>query len=438
MLPEFRTVNHFRSAETREQVSRARMAPLRVAVFTNQFPGRGTTFFARDIRGLTEAGVEVTVFPLYPVEPELWRWVPAILPPGVLPPDRIRGGTLRATLGWPRPGGPGAGRFARDAAAALASAACWGPEALAKTAFAAGRAWAWLPEFEAGRFDHLLAYWGNYSATAAWLVQRAAAPELPFSMFVHARMDLYRKPAGLARKLAHADNVFVVCEYNRRYLARHYPRLFPRLADRIHVHHLGLDLRAPPRPTEREAALVLAVGRFERLKGHDVLLRAVARLAAERQPVTLELIGGGEEERPLRRLAGKLGIGDRVVFRGWLSEPEVLAAMRRATIFAHPSTAPDAMPTVLKEALAAGTPAVASDLAGIPEILDDGRAGILVPPGEAAALAAALRRLLDDPEGRARLARAGRAHAARRFDLWENTAALAERLRATVRSPRNE
>jgi glycosyltransferase involved in cell wall biosynthesis len=130
-------------------------------------------------------------------------------------------------------------------------------------------------------------------------------------------------------------------------------------------------------------------------------------------------------------LAARLGLAEQVTFRGWVAPAEVIAAMRAATVLVHPSIRPDAMPTVLKEAIALGTPVIASDLAGIPEILDHGRCGVLVPPGNVEALAVAVARLLDDEGLRRTYADAGRAHAERKFDLWVNGRLLADRLRAT-------
>jgi glycosyltransferase involved in cell wall biosynthesis len=99
----------------------------------------------------------------------------------------------------------------------------------------------------------------------------------------------------------------------------------------------------------------------------------------------------------------------------------------------HPSIMPDAMPTVLKEALAVGTPVIASDLAGIPEILDHGRCGVLVPAGDVGALADAIAALLRDEARRREYATVGRQHAERLFDLRRTGQRLAEQLRSTPR-----
>jgi glycosyltransferase involved in cell wall biosynthesis len=248
-------------------------------------------------------------------------------------------------------------------------------------------------------------------------------------------MDLYQHQIFLAQKMLYADNVFLVCEFNRAYIKNRYPAEYPALQDRIHIHHLGLDLANTEfRPAGRPPATVVGVGRFEPLKGFHCLLEAAGRLTALGRPITVELVGGGESEAQLRGVAERLGVNVR--FRGWLQQDEVLEVMRQATILVHPPVTLDAMPTVLKEAIAVGTPVIASDLAGIPEILDRGRCGILVPPGNVDRLTEAIDQLLSNPEARNRLAHEGRRHAERMFDLWTNGRALAHRLQSTSRHDR--
>ena len=129
-----------------------------------------------------------------------------------------------------------------------------------------------------------------------------------------------------------------------------------------------------------------------------------------------------------------LGIADRVRFRGWLAFAEVRRAMSEATVLVHPSDGlGDGLPNVLREAMALGTPVIASRVAGIPEALDDGRCGLLVPPRDVAALAGALERLLGDATLRHTLARRARQRTEEKFDMWRNGAQLAEHLRAIRR-----
>jgi glycosyltransferase involved in cell wall biosynthesis len=173
---------------------------------------------------------------------------------------------------------------------------------------------------------------------------------------------------------------------------------------------------------------------LSRQKGFDYLLRAVQALSQRGAPVEAELIGDGEERADLEALARDLGVAERVVFRGYLPFSQVKEAMSRATVLVHPSDGlGDGLPNVLREAMAVGTPVIASDVAGIPEALDGGRCGVLVPPKDVGALADAIDALLNDEERRRRFAGLGRRRTEELFDLGRNGALLAERLRSTRR-----
>src|SRR5256884_5128153 len=119
---------------------------------------------------------------------------------------------------------------------------------------------------------------------------------------------------------------------------------------------------------------------------------------------------------------------------GWLKFEEVQRVMSEATILVHPSDRlGDGLPNVLPDAMALGTPVIASRIAGIPEALDDGRCGLLVPSGDLEALADAIARLLQHADLRQTFARLGRARAEDKFDMWRNGVRLAEHLAATRR-----
>ena len=142
-------------------------------------------------------------------------------------------------------------------------------------------------------------------------------------------------------------------------------------------------------------------------KGLDVLLRAASLLAARFPSFRLELIGPGPLRRDLEKLTAELGLTDRCIFRGWLSYPRTLEALSAAHIAVLPALT-DGCSMVLMEAFALGIPVVASAVDGIPEIVEDGVNGLLCPPGEPGALAAAMARLLEDEDLRRRLGQGAR------------------------------
>jgi glycosyltransferase involved in cell wall biosynthesis len=371
---------------------------MRLALFTNQFPFN--TFLARDLSALLDAGFDVDVFPFYPEDQDLWRFLPEELDESRFPRDKVRHVSLRTSIlslrPWPA---RKFGRFVRDTAAIEASAFRFGLSPIVKSAYVFPKAWAWSERF-GNRYDHVFTYWGNYSATCAYLFHRLTNSTAPFSMWLHAGMDLYEDQVYLRQKVLYADHIFLGCEFNREYLRNLYPDIYPVLAPKIFMHHTSIDMQTfAYEPNGRLAHRILAVGGLEKYKGFDYLLRA----------------------------AHELSLSERVLFPGHLNSADVRRAMARATMLVHPSPdIGDAVPTVIKEAMAVGAPVIGSDVAGIPELLDWGRCGVVVPPADSHALADAIERLLDDPALRRSYAEAARKHAEETFDLRRNGPRLAE------------
>jgi len=409
---------------------------MRLAVFTNQFPTRVSTFFARDIRGLLEAGVEVDIFPFYPVDQSLWRYIPDTLDERIFPRSKVHHINLTESLRSAN--FPPLGRlvkYIRDTTVVSVSALRFGIRPFAKSTYVLLKAWAAAQTLR-GNYDHILSYWGNYAATYAYIFHRLTNERIPFSMFLHA-VDLYQDQVYLRQKLLYADNIFVVCDFNRQYISEHYKDVFERLSKKIHVYHPGLDLAAfPYEPAGCRSRRVLGVGRFDKCKGFDYLVRATHYLTRLGLDVELELIGDGKEADRLKALARELSIDKKIRFRGWLQFNEVRDAMRQASILVHPSSElGDAVPTVIKEAFALGTAVIASKVAGIPELLDNGKCGILVPPRDVKALANAMKMLLTDDLARRTYADAARRYAEEKFDVLRNGQHLANILRSTTRLP---
>ena len=410
---------------------------MKLAVFTSRYPAQVATFFERDMRALLEAGVEIDVFSIAPLDASLWKHSLSLLGPDKLPRERIHHLGLGASIAGSVPAlRRGPRKLLSDARTILASATKFGLVPFAKTAYVLPKAWTWAEGFANAGYDHVLAYWGNYAGTCAYVFHKLATPDVPFSIWLHAGTDLYFRPVFMREKLQYADNIITCCDFNVGYMTRAFSDIADEISRKIFVSHHGLDLaHFTYAPEARPHNRVLAVGRFAKEKGYDYLLRAAQLLALREIDVEIELVGKGPEERKLAALAQELGISDRVHFRGWMPFSEVRKAMSEATVLVHPSNGiGDGLPNVLREAMAVGTPVIASDVAGIPDALSDG-CGVLVPPRDVDALAAAIARVLNNPAQRLEIAARARRRVDERYDLWRNGGRLADRLRSIKRAP---
>ena len=208
-------------------------------------------------------------------------------------------------------------------------------------------------------------------------------------------------------------------------------------------HGLDLDRFSPPPPrcqggdggdAERPVRL-LSVGRAVAKKGYDDLLSALALLPPD-LAWRLVHIGGGELAEALRRQAEHLGLSNRIEWRGACAQPEVLAAYRAADLFVLAAKVAadgdrDGLPNVLMEAQSQGLACIATDVSGIPELIHDGETGVLVPPGNPPALAAALLALIRNPVRRTALGTAGERHVRQSFSMTSGIGMLAQRFGLT-------
>ncbi|MFE2689043.1 glycosyltransferase family 4 protein [Streptomyces mirabilis] len=181
------------------------------------------------------------------------------------------------------------------------------------------------------------------------------------------------------------------------------------------------DRFTPGEPASLRSRTIVYVGRMDRSsawKGVDVLVHAFARLAREVPDARLRLVGDGDALPGLRALAAELGVADRLETPGALSGAALTDAVRTAAVLALPSlTEAESFGMALVEAMACATPVVGSEIGGIPYVVDDGGTGLLVPPGDPGALAAACAKLLSDGALADRMGTAGR-HAAEERYAW--------------------
>jgi colanic acid/amylovoran biosynthesis glycosyltransferase len=415
-------------------------AAIRVAYIMSRFPKLTETFVLNEILAVEDAGARVDIYPLL-------REKASVLQPGAA--DLVTRAryqpflsiAILASQGWwlarrPR-------RYLGTAWAIIREG--WGSPwfilgglaIMPKVAHAAR-------QMASDGVSHVHAHFANHPATAGLVVHRLTG--LPFSFTAHGS-DIHKDRHMLCRKVSEAAFVVAVSRSNADVIAG---ECGPEARTRMHVIRCGVDLDRfrPPHQDDAEAApdatqhapgamppvpdatqpapgprplSIVAVGTLHEVKGQTHLVEACRRLVADGVDVRCELIGDGPDREALTAQIQAAGLSDRVRLLGLLPHDRLAERMRAADVLVAPSVPSsdgrrEGLPVVLMEAMATGLAVVASDLSGIPELVEDDVTGLLTPPGDAVAIAAALARLARDPDLRCRLAAAGRERVQAEYD----------------------
>jgi colanic acid/amylovoran biosynthesis glycosyltransferase len=264
----------------------------------------------------------------------------------------------------------------------------------------------------------------HYASTVGLLVGRIFPVTL--SITIHGPAE-FQDPAGsrLAEKVQASLFCCAISQYGVSQLMHACGYLeWPKLE----LTALGVDLNAfPPlpfRPSPSPFQIVCA-GRLAPVKGQHVLIAAMAALVNEGRDIRLRLAGDGPDRIALRQDVEKRGLSDRVSFEGSVNQDRMLDLYRESDALVLSSFA-EGLPVVLMEAMAMEIPCVAPWVNGIPEIVTHETDGLLVPPGDAQALAQSIGRLMDDAELRHALGQEARLKILEKFDLQRNTEHLAD------------
>ncbi len=405
-------------------------APLRVAYVMSRFPKLTETFILFEMAAVERQGAEIRLFPLLrereaAMHPEAAPYVAraTYLPFLSVPilasqwhflrrsPRRYLG-TLGAMLG-------GTWRSANF---------LFGGIGIFPKVVHAAR----LMELDGVR--HVHCHFATHPALAGFIIHRLVG--IPYSFTAHGS-DLHVDRTMLCRKVAESAFTVTISDDNRAVFERECGGPIGNLE----VIHCGVDtdvFRPVPRTTETRGPLaILSIGTLHEVKGQTHLVEACRRLAAAGVPFTCRFVGEGPDRAALERQVSEAGLTDRVEFLGRRTRDEIAGLLGSSDVLVAPSVPTrsgkrEGIPVVLMEAMSAGLPVVASALSGIPELVVDGSSGLTVPPGDPAAIAAALRRLHDDPHLRSRLGAAARERVVAEFDVDRNAARLIERIAAVV------
>ncbi|MGN6798395.1 MAG: glycosyltransferase, partial [Gaiellaceae bacterium] len=269
--------------------------------------------------------------------------------------------------------------------------------------------------------SHIHAHWGGSSSPLAMAAARATG--VPWSLSLH-RWDIFENNL-LTEKIGAAQFTRVISERAVQDVRTIVPRAEPRVV------HMGVRVPRDVAVPERDGGhcRFVCVASLIPVKDHETLLHAFA--ASGGRDDTLELIGDGPLEPSLRALAAELGIAHRVTFAGLVDHDRLLGRLQAgewdAVVLASSSTGSEheGIPVSLMEAMAAGVPPVATDSGATRELVTDD-AGLLVPPRDREALAAALQRFGSDPELRTQVGASARARVSDAFNAERASKELRE------------
>ena len=293
-------------------------------------------------------------------------------------------------------------------------------------------------QMERENINHIHAHFASHPAAAGFVIHRLVG--ISYSFTAHGS-DLHRDRHMLCEKAAAATFVVAISNYNKEMIVSECQGNY---RDKVKVIHCGVDtgvfqIRSAETPYEKggHPFMILCVGTLHEVKGQAYLIEACCKLQERGVDFACHFVGDGPDKLALTALAAQAGLSEQVHFHGPQKQERIAQLLQEADVLVAPSVPTrdgrrEGIPVVLIEAMSSGVPVVASDLSGIPELVLDGRTGLLVPPKDVVALAAALERYYRDPVLRKRLSLTGREKVVDQFDLYKNAAKLVRQIGVEV------
>jgi len=382
---------------------------MRIGYVVKRYPRFSETFIVNEILAHEAAGWEVDIFALRPPTDTHFQDMLARVraPVTYLTPDRPKAAEAWSALGAAVSLAPPLDALERLTSAEYRD----GTQAVRLATLVRERG-----------IEHLHAHFATSQAEVAMLA--AGLARVPFTVTAHAK-DIFHESVDaetLSRKLIAAEGVITVSDFNLRYLTQRVP------SARIERLYNGIDLcEFSFRAEQNREPILLAAGRLVEKKGFADLIDACAHLRDGGRAFRCRIVGTGVLESQLAARIQHHRLGEVVSLCGPVPRNELKRMIQTAAVFVAPCVEAvdgdrDGLPTVLVEAMALGTPCVTTPVTGIPELVQDGRSGVLSPQADPRALAGALSSLLGDERRRASIAAVARARIERDFDLAKNAA----------------
>ena len=278
---------------------------------------------------------------------------------------------------------------------------------------------------------HIHAHFSNHPAVVALIVHRLTG--LPFSFTAHGH-DIHKDRTMLREKISAAAFAVTVSKYNKSLMAKECP---PEDDNKIHVIHCGVDTRLFQVPVELDRGgpvNIICVASLLEVKGHTYLIQACRLLRDSGANFICHLVGDGNYHARIEKEINQLGLGEHIKIHGACTQSQVRELLTASDVFVLASKptrqgAREGIPVSIMEAMAVGLPVVASNISGIPELVEDGISGFLTPPGDVDALARNIGALIEEGSLRRKMGAAGREIVQKDFNLESNARRLIHMVR---------
>lgn len=281
--------------------------------------------------------------------------------------------------------------------------------------------------FKQQGFTHIHAHFANHPTMVAYVINQLSG--IGYSFTAHGS-DIHKRQHMLPEKFNAAKFAVMISQYNERFF---YTRTGLLHNDKLQIVRCGVDtqLFTPKIHTNNDVTQILCVASLREVKGHCYLIEACAQLKSQEIPFHLTLIGDGPMRGALEAQISQLNLENEVTLLGAQPQQKILESLAISDIFTLTSfqTASgnrEGIPVVIMEAMACGLPVVASDVSGIPELVNDGKTGLLCETQNPKSIAEKLSILCSDSETRGTMGMAGRAFVEQEFDLVKNAYKLAK------------
>ena len=386
---------------------------MRVAYVLSRFPTIVETFILREIIELETLGVEVRIFPIILEKNDVKHQESRKLMPQVryIPylSFNVAVGNVRIFLKNPW--------LYLKVFFILVKENLSGPKFLSRAMVIFPKAVIASEVVSREKIDHIHAHFGTHAATYAWIMSQFTG--IPYSITLHAH-DIFNQKTMLKRKMDDASFLVTISDYNVHYIEE---KISPKYTDKINIVRCGVYLdqyqTRPDRSLQGRPFEIINVARLKNTKGHKFLIEACTIMKKSGIPFRVRLVGEGEERKNIEKSIAAMDLAGQFELVGFVPQDKVPGLLSQSDCYVQPSLQ-EGIPVAIMEALAVGLPVVATNLSGIPELVENNVTGYLVEPASAEELAQAILGVYQNYAESLALANKGRERVINQYDIRKN------------------